>query len=177
MGGTGKTTVSCALAKLLASTTDLKVLIVSTDPAHSLADAFDENMSSEPGLPWVMTGPLTAGRLSVCQVSAWTCLQSYSENMNAYDDDILATTLGVTPDILESTGLDELSVVLNTNNQPPGFGEIVALGDVLGVDNTYDVVVVDTAPTGHTLRLLALPQYLDGFLAKLMEFRLKISFA
>ena len=64
------------------------------------------------------------------------------------------------------------------NNPPPGLDELVALGNVLDDDDTtreYDVVVVDTAPTGHTLRLLQLPQFLDGLLGKLIKLRMKLS--
>jgi len=78
-------------------------------------------------------------------------------------------------ELLESLGLEELSGLLN--EPPPGLDELVALGEVLdgGVVGGFDVVVVDTAPTGHTLRMLALPEFLDGFLGKLLELRLKLS--
>jgi arsenite-transporting ATPase len=166
--------VSSALATSLASTSDLKVLIVSTDPAHSLGDALDEDLRSSHGQPRALTDPLTAGRLFACEVDAGAALESFRESLAAFDVDRLATTLGVPLEILESLGLGELSGLLN--NPPPGLDEIVALGNVLDMnDKQYDVVVVDTAPTGHTLRLLALPQFLDGLLGKLIQLRLKLS--
>ena len=71
-------------------------------------------------------------------------------------------------------GLREFSGLLN--NPPPGLDELVALGNVMGEESEdYDVVLVDTAPTGHTLRLLALPQFLDGLLGKLIKLRMKLS--
>jgi arsenite-transporting ATPase len=177
-GGVGKTTVSAALAVSLASSYDkeLKVLVVSTDPAHSLGDALDENLKKAQGKPLQMTDPLTAGRLSACEVDASQALEDFRKNLEAFDIDRLSSALGVPASLLESLGLGEFSGLLN--NPPPGLDELVALSNVLDNDSVagdYDVVVVDTAPTGHTLRLLALPQFLDGLLGKLISLRMKLS--
>lgn len=176
-GGVGKTTVSSALAVSLASSleNDLKVLVVSTDPAHSLGDALDEDLRVGMGKPVLMTDPLTAGRLYACEIDAAAALDSFRESLSAFDVNKLADALGVSPDLLESFGLSEFSGLVN--NPPPGLDELVALANVLDSDKTseYDVVVVDTAPTGHTLRLLALPQFLDGLLGKLLKLRLKLA--
>lgn len=176
-GGVGKTTVSSALAVSLASSLehDLKVLVVSTDPAHSLGDALDEDLRVGMGKPVLMTDPLTAGRLYACEIDAEAALDSFRESLSAFDVNKLADALGVSPDLLESFGLSEFSGLVN--NPPPGLDELVALANVLDSDKTseYDVVVVDTAPTGHTLRLLALPQFLDGLLGKLLKLRLKLA--
>ena len=64
------------------------------------------------------------------------------------------------------------------NNPPPGLDELVALSNILDDSSfsaNFDVVIVDTAPTGHTLRMLALPTFLDGLLGKLIELRIKLS--
>lgn len=176
-GGVGKTTVSSALAVSLASSfeNDVKVLVVSTDPAHSLGDALDIDLRAGMGKPILMTDPLTGGRLHACEIDATAALDSFRESLSAFDVTKLADALGVSPDLLESFGLSEFSGLLN--NPPPGLDELVALANVLDSEKTkeYDVVVVDTAPTGHTLRLLALPQFLDGFLGKLLKLRLKLS--
>lgn len=177
-GGVGKTTVSSALAVSLASSfeNDLKVLVVSTDPAHSLGDALDEDLRKGMGQPIPMTDPLTGGRLSACEVDASEALEEFRENLEAFDLDRLADALGVSPGVLEDLGLGEFSGLLQ--NPPPGLDELVALSNVLGADSVagdYDVVVVDTAPTGHTLRLLALPQFLDGLLGKLIKLRMKLT--
>ncbi|KAI2510597.1 hypothetical protein MHU86_3865 [Fragilaria crotonensis] len=176
-GGVGKTTVSSALAVSLASSFehDVKVLVVSTDPAHSLGDALDVDLRVGVGKPVLMTDPLTGGRLHACEIDAAAALDSFRESLSAFDVTKLADALGVSPELLESFGLSEFSGLLN--NPPPGLDELVALANVLDSDKTteYDVVVVDTAPTGHTLRLLALPQFLDGFLGKLLKLRLKLS--
>lgn len=179
-GGVGKTTVSAALAIELASQQDLKVLIVSTDPAHSLGDALDEDLRKGRGKPIVMTDPLTRGNLYAAEISAQEALNDFRESLAGFDVDRLAQSLGVPSDLLEGLGLREFSGLLN--NPPPGLDELVALGNVM--DNhedggpggrDYDVVIIDTAPTGHTLRLLALPQFLDGLLGKLIKLRMKLS--
>jgi arsenite-transporting ATPase len=177
-GGVGKTTISSALAVSLTSSyeQDLKVLIISTDPAHSLGDALDVDLRSSKGKPMVMTDPLTGGRLYACEVDAAAALDEFRSSLAAFDINRLADALGVSTSLLESFGLQEFSGLLN--NPPPGTDELVALSNVLdpnSVAASFDVVIVDTAPTGHTLRLLALPQFLDTFLGKLIQLRLKLS--
>lgn len=171
----GKTTVSSSLAVELATNQDLKVLIVSTDPAHSLGDALDVDLRRGRGQPIVMTDPLTRGNLYASEVSAEEALDDFRESLASFDVDRLAQTLGIPIDFLENLGLREFSGLLN--NPPPGLDELVALGNVMDENKVddYDVVIVDTAPTGHTLRLLALPQFLDGLLGKLIKLRMKLS--
>jgi len=172
-GGVGKTTTSSALAVQLALQ-DLKVLVVSSDPAHSLGDALDEDLRRGRGKPVILTDPLTGGRLHASEVNAEAALADFRENLASFDIDRLASSLGVPAELLESLGLREFSGLLN--NPPPGLDELVALGNVMGEESEdYDVVLVDTAPTGHTLRLLALPQFLDGLLGKLIKLRMKLS--
>jgi len=175
-GGVGKTTTSSALAVHLASsyTSDKRVLIVSTDPAHSLGDALDVKLTGDPLL---MNDPLTCGKLTAVEVDPVAALDDFKSMLEAFDVNQLADALGVSPSLLEDFGLAEFSSLLN--NPPPGLDELVALSNVLdsatSVNGEYDVVVVDTAPTGHTLRLLALPAFLDGFLGKLIDLRMKLS--
>lgn len=191
-GGVGKTTVSSALAVELASSSSFssssssnppKVLIVSTDPAHSLGDALDQDLKRGSGgvrgQPLTLTDPLTGGRLDACEVDAAAALQQFRDNLAAFNVDRLAETLGVSTELLDGLGLREFSGLLN--NPPPGLDELVALANILDNDSSvmaqkqYDVVIVDTAPTGHTLRLLALPQFLDGLLGKLIQLRFKLT--
>ena len=177
-GGVGKTTTSAALAVKLASNyeNDLKALVVSTDPAHSLGDALDEDLRKGQGKPIPMTDPLTGGRLYACEIDASSALENFRQNLEAFDVGKLADALGVSPDLLNGFGLSEFSGILN--NPPPGLDELVALSNVLDPNSMaadFDVIVVDTAPTGHTLRLLALPQFLDGLLGKLIKLRMKLS--
>lgn len=176
-GGVGKTTVSSSLAVELASSfeNDLNVLIISTDPAHSLGDALDEDLRVGSGKPVLMTDPLTSGRLHACEIDPNAAFDEFRQTLSAFDIDKLSDALGVSPDLLESLGLREFSNLLQ--NPPPGLDELVALANVLDIKTTsqYDVVLVDTAPTGHTLRMLALPAFLDGLLGKLIALRMKLS--
>eukprot|EP00529_Nitzschia_sp_RCC80_P017923 CAMPEP_0113449822 /NCGR_PEP_ID=MMETSP0014_2-20120614/5505_1 /TAXON_ID=2857 /ORGANISM="Nitzschia sp." /LENGTH=853 /DNA_ID=CAMNT_0000341127 /DNA_START=229 /DNA_END=2790 /DNA_ORIENTATION=- /assembly_acc=CAM_ASM_000159 len=191
-GGVGKTTVSSALAVELAShqTQDLKVLVVSTDPAHSLADALDVDLRQYRGgnagsggggggtstvSAVQMTDPVTRGNLFAAEIDAESALTEFRESLEGFDVDRLASSLGVPPDLLEGLGLREFSGLLN--NPPPGLDELVALGNIMDDSKSggYDVVIVDTAPTGHTLRLLQLPKFLDGLLGKLLKLRVKLS--
>jgi arsenite-transporting ATPase len=179
-GGVGKTTVSGALAvQLTASNPDLKVLVVSTDPAHSLGDALDVDLRHCQGKIVPLTDPLTQGRLFAQEVDAAAALQEFRTSLEAaFDVPRLAEALQVSPELLDSLGLSEFSGLLQ--NPPPGLDELVALSNVFdpmssNSNNHFDVVVVDTAPTGHTLRLLQLPQFLDGLLGKLIQLRLKLA--
>lgn len=181
-GGVGKTSISSALAVELASsiTYDRRVLVVSTDPAHSLGDALDVDLRSAEGKPVLLTDALTRGNLFACEVDPSKALESFQQTLSAFDINTLANSLGVSPTLLESLGLREFSGLLN--NPPPGLDELVALSNIFdktmssdGRASEFDIVVVDTAPTGHTLRLLALPTFLDGLLGKLIELRLKLS--
>ena len=139
---------------------------MSTDPAHSLCDCLNLDLKS------ALTDTFSQGRLYAQEVDATAALSEFRENLETFDIGRLAEALQVSPELLESLGLSELSGILN--NPPPGLDELVALSNVFDATE-YDVVVVDTAPTGHTLRLLALPQFLDGMLGKLIRLRMKLS--
>jgi len=174
----GKTTVSSSLAVTLASdySSDMKILVVSTDPAHSLGDALDVDLKSLPGKPILMTDPLTGGKLYAMEVDTEAALEKFQDALETFDINKLSEALGVQPELLEGLGLSEFSNLLN--NPPPGLDELVALSNILNdpsITEEFDVVIVDTAPTGHTLRMLALPEFLDGFLGKLLELRMKLS--
>jgi len=177
-GGVGKTTISSSIAVTLASdyTSNLKVLVVSTDPAHSLGDALDVNLKSANGKPIQMTDPLTMGNLYAMEVDTEAAILKFQNALATFDVQKLSSSLGISAELLDSLGLDELSNLLK--NPPPGLDELVALSNILNdpqMAQDFDVIVVDTAPTGHTLRMLALPEFLDGFLGKLLELRMKLS--
>ena len=126
-GGVGKTTVSSALAVELASKYDDKnILIVSTDPAHSLGDCLDLDLKS--GRPIALTDTITQGRLYAQEVDATAALSEFRENLETFDIGRLAEALQVSPELLESLGLSELSGILN--NPPPGLDELVARSNV-----------------------------------------------
>jgi arsenite/tail-anchored protein-transporting ATPase len=150
-GGVGKTTVSTAYAVYSARRNRKKsVLLLSTDPAHSLADISGQILGDRPQ-------KLRLGaRLYAWQVNAEKQFRSF-----------LGRHKGRLLSILETGSIfsrADIEPLLETTL--PGMAEmaaLVAISDALCSGN-YDHIVVDTAPMGHTLRLFALPQYFSSFL-------------
>ncbi|TDC94935.1 ArsA family ATPase [Nonomuraea deserti] len=143
-GGVGKTTAAAATATLAAAR-GLKTLIVSTDTAHSLADALD----AEPGE--------IAPGLHLHQVDTQKTLERHWGELREYARGVLVE-LG-----LDEVTSEEITVL-------PGAEEIIALLELRehAREGRWDVIVVDCAPTAETLRLLALPEALDWHVSRLM---------
>lgn len=173
-GGVGKTSTSSAIAIAL-SDQGLRTLIVSTDPAHSLGDALDTSLSSGQITPIVTEQNLWALELSVDEAMA-----KFKDALSGLDSATLSSKLGVPKELMDSLGLDDLAGLLT--NPPPGIDEIVALLEIFAFAKAkdasgrprFDRIVVDTAPTGHTLRLLQLPDFLNSLVGKLILFRGKL---
>lgn len=145
-GGVGKTSIAAATA-LRCADAGLRTVVISTDPAHSLADAFDVEM-----------GPLVAPIPG--SEHLWGQQLDAQDRMEDSWADIQAYLLEVFDWAgLEGIRAEELSML-------PGLEEVFALGDI----NTYvasgewDVVVVDCAPTAETIRLLSLPEILAWYM-------------
>lgn len=136
-GGVGKTSIAAATA-LLCADRGLRTIVLSTDIAHSLADAFDVALGAE---PTQIAPNLDAQEPDVYYNIAryWETIQTYVADLFAWRglDQIMAEEMTVLP------GMDEL-------------GNLLWITDHVESDR-YDVVVVDAAPTGETLRLLSLP--------------------
>jgi arsenite-transporting ATPase len=143
-GGVGKTTVAAGTAALAASR-GLKTLVLSTDAAHSLGDAFGHQAGPEPT-------ELDAG-LFVQQVDAQG---RFERSWGEVQDYLLSVLSAAGVDPIEA---EELTVL-------PGAEEILALLEVRDqvASDRWDVVVVDCAPTAETLRLLALPDALGWYM-------------
>jgi arsenite-transporting ATPase len=174
-GGTGKTTTSAAVAHRLASA-GLRTLVVSTDPAHSLGDALGVDLGTEAASldELVLIEPASQGRSSVRGQ-----VQRVAPNLDALEIDITAAAEEFKALIstqrlidLNKLGLADVQELLDT--VPPGADEFVALSLILDLLERYDRVVIDTAPSGHTLRLLSFPDFLDSFLGKLLQLRGKL---
>ncbi|MFA9429253.1 ArsA family ATPase [Egicoccus sp. AB-alg2] len=152
-GGVGKTSVAAATA-VRAATAGARVLVTSTDPAHSLADAIDVPLGDR-AEPVPMTGRV-AGSLHAQQVDAQARLERHWRDVRDY---LVA--------LLSWSGLGEIAaeelVLL------PGIDELFALIDLRDhlASGAYDLVVVDCAPTAETLRLLALPDALGWYVDRL----------
>src|SRR3954469_5057573 len=154
-GGVGKTTTASATALRLADR-GLKTLLLSTDIAHSLADALGVELTDEP----VEVAPSlwavqidTQGRFE----AAWRDVQSFLVD--------LLGRAGVDP-----ITADELTVL-------PGIDEVLALLAVreLALGGSWDALVVDCAPTAETLRLLALPEALGWYLEKVFPVQRRVA--
>jgi len=154
-GGVGKTTMASALALELAK--KYKTLIFTTDPAPSLADSLGQKLSNE---PIKITG---VENLWAMEIDAKIVLKEFKEE---YGDDIL--------DILnEGTYLSNEETKEIFSLDIPGLDEVMGLKKITDFMDSqeYDLYIVDTAPTGHTLKLLALPELLDGWIKFLASLR------
>lgn len=153
-GGVGKTTVSAATA-LAAADAGYRTLVTSTDPAHSLADAFDIPLADSPR-------PVVEN-LSAQQIDGQRQLAKHWGEIN---DQLMAVfnwggVSGIeAEEFLVFPGMDELFSLLEVNDH-------VQSGD-------YDVIVVDCAPTAETLRLLSLPEVLSWYFERVMPTERKI---
>ena len=172
-GGVGKTSVAAAAAIALAAATPARrILLLSTDPAHSLADVLlapmDDEERAVPGAP---------DNLRARELDAERALLVRRERYREAVDELFnALTRGSRFDIaFDRTVIQELVELA-----PPGLDELFAALAVVEAltsasGGVYDVVVVDTAPTGHALRLLALPatalQWIHALLAILLKYR------
>ncbi|PRW56240.1 ATPase ASNA1-like protein 2-like [Chlorella sorokiniana] len=173
-GGVGKTSCSSSLAVALASAGHT-TLVVSTDPAHSLSDSLDQDVSG--GRPVEVQG--TNGQVYGMEIDLELARQELRE-LSGQDegrklDDILGSVgLAGVADQLKDLRLGEL-----LDTPPPGVDEAIAIAKVIQFlkDPEYarfTRIVFDTAPTGHTLRLLALPDFLDTSVGKILRLRQKI---
>jgi len=146
-GGVGKTSLSTAAALSLADTGE-KVLLVSTDAASNLDEMLGIELRNTP-----MPVPGAPG-LSVLNIDPDTAAESYRQR-------VLAQMGVVASETERSTVREQLSGACTT--EIASFDEFAAL--LSGDAGQYDHIVFDTAPTGHTLRLLSLPKAWTGFLS------------
>lgn len=143
-GGVGKTTTSSSIAIELAKHRG-KTLLISTDPAHNLSDAFKQKFTSEPsavnGIPNLMALEVDPKKSSGLK----TMFKDFDEN-------------GTLAEFTKDFGF--LQEMLS---QTPGIDEVVVFGDMMKMAKSMEVevVVFDTAPTGHTLKLLGFPQVFE----------------
>lgn len=175
-GGVGKTTSSSAIGIAIGNSGH-RTLIVSTDPAHSLGDALDYKLNSGQIIPIV-----TEQNVWALEIDIEKELQTLKEQFENFDDATIAQKTGIPKDLIESIGISDLASIIS--NPPPGIDEIIALSKIfeyakLGSSGNrngeFDRIVIDTAPTGHTLRLLQLPEFLNNFTAKLLQLKNKLS--
>ena len=162
-GGVGKTTVAAALA--LAAAEGHRTLLVSTDPAPSIADALDQEVP-DADTPVAGVANLLARQMDA--TAAFDRMRSeYSARVDALFDGLVGRGVDLSQDRAIVRDLLRLA--------PPGVDEVYALtliADAL-FENRYERVVVDPAPTGHLLRLLEMPQLALSWTHQLMRLMLK----
>jgi arsenite-transporting ATPase len=153
-GGVGKTTTAAGTAAL-AARAGLRTLVLSTDAAHSLGDAFGLPLGTEP--------ELVAPNLTLHQVDAQRRFERSWGEIQGYLMSVLDAA-GVDPITAE-----ELTVI-------PGAEEVLALLELRNhvVSGDWDVVIVDCAPTAETLRLLALPEALNWYMTRVFGMQRRV---
>ncbi len=164
-GGVGKT--SCASSSAIwAAEHGRNTLIISTDPAHSLGDSLGVELPPGEATPIKGVPNLTA--LEIDPKANLSELKKLT-NVNPMEE------MGM-PGMMDSMplmgDLEDMSSM-----SPPGIDEALAFGKVLEfieTDHDYDLIVFDTAPTGHTLRFLSLPETLSSWIGKLLKLRVKL---
>ena len=161
-GGVGKTTVAAAAALGLAGADPhRRVLLLSTDPAHSLADVFKAAVGDAAHLVPGATRNLVVRELDASRAMAERRLQ-FEAALNE-----IASAVGA-DEMTRSGGGAELM-----NLAPPGIDELFGILSFVDARDEYDVIVVDLAPTGHALRLLEMPDAAREWVQVLLRVLLK----
>ena len=156
-GGVGKTTVSAATA-LARANAGSKVLLVSTDPAHNLGHLFDRKIGSKPMR-------ITAG-LDALELDP-------EETVDLHMKDVTRALYQLMP-VTQHKDIDKH---MKLSRDAPGMQEAAILERIAEVVenglNDYDLIVFDTAPSGHTARLMALPEMMSAWTEGLIKRREK----
>ena len=172
-GGVGKTTTSSSLAVLLANTPirskpsseseevcrKRQVLIISTDPAHNLRDAFNQSFT---GQPTTINGFTNLFGMEIDPAT----LTEQTTSIIGLDKAIAQSS---DKDANNMRGLNE--IIQQAIKNMPGIDELTVFVEIMNEiqKHQFDVVVFDTAPTGHTLRLLSLPHTLTEAIDSVMN--------
>lgn len=163
-GGVGKTTTSCSLAIQLAARRR-SVLVVSTDPAHNLSDAFGQKFTRKP------TPVEGYDNLFCMEIDPKADAEEMTELSAAAD--AAGGSGGGAGGPMGGIG----SMLKEFSSSIPGIDEAMSFAELMKHVQSmeYETIVFDTAPTGHTLRLLSFPKLMDGALGKILELKDKFS--
>lgn len=155
-GGVGKTSVAAATA-LWFSKKRKKVLIISTDPAHSLSDSFDKKIGGEV--------KKIDKNLYAVEIDPQLAMEEYKEKLAPKMEKL---------EFLKGLGMED---TFDYAGMMPGIDEMAAFDKFMQFMDSkeYDIIIFDTAPTGHTLRFLSLPDVLDSWVGKMIKIRMKFS--
>ncbi|WP_456484169.1 ArsA family ATPase [Methanopyrus kandleri] len=161
-GGVGKTTCAAATAVWLSEEEGKEVLVVSTDPAHSLSDIFEQDIGSEPTPIEGVEG------LKAIEIDPEKAAEEYVEVMKRVYE--MSKDKGMEDLFGGEDLLKEQEELLKSS---PGIDEAAAFQKFMELmkDDSYDVIVFDTAPTGHTLRFLSVPETLERQVKTMIKVR------
>jgi arsenite/tail-anchored protein-transporting ATPase len=154
-GGVGKSTTAAALA-FTCSEQGLKTLLVSTDPAHNAADLFHINEMTH-------TYVQVSKHLSIIELDA-------DIETDQYIREVKKNMKG----LVKGTMIEEVYRQLDLVKSSPGAQEAAVfdrMASLIVDESSFDVIVFDTAPTGHTLRLLMLPELMGAWIDGLLQRR------
>jgi arsenite-transporting ATPase len=156
-GGVGKT--SCAIATALALSEKFRTLLISTDPAHSVSDCLEQEIGFN------VVKVAGQNNLSAIEVIADQALAAF---INGHQD-VLKRLLNT------STNLDNADIDEMLTLSIPGIDEVMSFKTIIDFMEFggYDKYVVDTAPTGHALRLISSPRMLDEWIKVAARLRWK----
>ena len=149
-GGVGKTSIACAVAVNLADR-GKKVLLVSTDPASNLQDVFATELTGH-GVPIAGVPNLIVANLNP------------EEAAREYREGLLAPYIGKLPDSVIANMAEQLSGSCTV--ETAAFDQFSHFITDQEVEDRYDHIIFDTAPTGHTLRMLQLPSAWSNFISE-----------
>lgn len=156
-GGVGKTTCACGTALRLAD--NFKTLLFSADPAHSLSDSLAEKIGDQ------IKQVSGIENLSALEINAETALAKFKTEHQDQIKKIIDTGTNLDAEDIDSV----LALPI------PGMDEVMAFKTMMDLidEATFDKYVVDTAPTGHALRLLTSPRLLDDWIKVMAKLRWK----
>ena len=155
-GGVGKTSVAAASARRCAAA-GLRTVVLSTDPAHSLSDSLEAELGAEPT-------PIADNLFGQGEVQAQEEMERNWDGVQSWLGDLLA-----------ERGIDRISAEELT--VPPGMDELFSLLWIKRhhEEAEFDVVIVDCAPTGETLRLLSFPDVVTWWLERMLPSQRKLA--
>ncbi len=166
-GGVGKTTAAAAFALALArAESRKKLLIFSTDPAHSLSDSFGEEIGRS------KTGIGGHQNLDAMEIDPGEWFDDLKQRYRSWTDELFATLTGGSRMEIK---FDREAMRELVELTPPGIDEIAALGAISDLidENRYETIVLDTAPTGHLIRFLELPEVALSWIRTFIKLLLK----
>jgi arsenite-transporting ATPase len=166
-GGVGKTTAAAAYALAVAESDEAaRVLVFSTDPAHSLSDSFNEQVGE------LKKGVGGASNLDAMEIDPAARFEELKERYRRWTDELFESLTGGSrwEVQFDREAMRELVALA-----PPGIDEIAALSTVSDLidEGRYTTIVLDTAPTGHLLRFLELPEVALAWVRTFIKLLLK----